>query len=217
MKKILAFVLALCLVLSLSVVAFADGSVSISPAVDPNGGVNAGAGVLSKTSYSAVDATGAPVKVDVAYVDAAVFADELDASTVVQIYSLSVLAGSGPITFNVYAPGAKASDTVIVRDAWEVVNGANLKVNGDRATFTIDADVVNTYHYVAIVTDFDDVEVVNPQEPGDTDEDNTDLNVGDDEPATQAPAVDNNPKTGIALAVVPMVVAAAAVVVSKRR
>ena len=220
MKKILAIVLALSLALSLSVVAFANGSPSVSPelpppSINPGGGVNTGSSTVSKYSWSATDSNGAPVLVDVAYVDASAFADELDPSTVVQIYSLKVVTGNGPITFNVYAPGASNSDTVIVRDAWEVVPGANLKVSGDRATFTVDADVVNTYSYVAIVTSFDDVEIVNPSEPGDTDTDDTDIDVGDTD--TQAPAKDNNPKTGVALAVVPMIVAAAAVVVSKRR
>ncbi|MBQ8624006.1 MAG: hypothetical protein IJ424_06530 [Oscillospiraceae bacterium] len=58
-------------------------------------------------------------------------------------------------------------------------------------------------------------EVEDPVESS-TDEEE-DVTVDVEEPADEEPAVEENPKTGLALAVVPMLVAAAAVVISKRR
>lgn len=57
------------------------------------------------------------------------------------------------------------------------------------------------------------IEVTDPVEPS-TDEEE-DVTVDVEEPADE-PAVEENPKTGLALAIIPMIVAAAAVVISKR-
>ena len=57
------------------------------------------------------------------------------------------------------------------------------------------------------------IEVTDPVEPS-TDEEE-DVTVDVEEPADE-PAEEENPKTGLALAIIPMIVAAAAVVISKR-
>lgn len=68
-------------------------------------------------------------------------------------------------------------------------------------------------HYVEPVEDEIIIEVTDPVEPS-TDEEE-DVTVDVEEPADE-PAEEENPKTGLALAIIPMIVAAAAVVISKR-
>lgn len=225
MKKLLAFLLALCLTLTLSVSVFADASVQIAP------GAGAGApNLVSKYNYSAVDSTGRPVNIYVRIVEEhGVFADiedpiydEIKSDAIDNLYYISVLSNDviGPITLNVYAPGASEDDIVIVRDEWEVLEGANLRVDGDRAFFTVDAQVINQWHYFAIVKTFDEVNVNAPQEDTDNnaeEEGDDTLNVDDNDDNTAAAPAEKNPETGIVLAVLPMVVAAAAIVISKKR
>lgn len=218
MKKILALVLALCLTLALTCTAFADKSPTVDPSpfvpnVNPNAGVSSG--TTSKLTYSATDANGAPVMItSVAITEGEVY-DEVKAFGVKGVFNLSVLSAvTGPITINVYCKGASNNSKVIVRDAWELLEGANLKVSGDRVTFTADAETINKWHYFAVVDNFEAVPVDTPTEAGDNTEDveGDSVNVGDNTPAPE-----KNPTTGVALAVVPMIVAAAAIVASKKR
>lgn len=226
MKKILALVLALCLTLALTCTAFADKSPTLDPSpsidpspfvpnVNPNGGVSSGA--TSKFTYSATDANGAPVMITMVAVTEGAIYDEVAAFGVKGVFNLSVLSAvTGPITINVYCPGASSNSKVIVRDAWELLEGANLKASGDRVTFTADAETINEWHYFAIVDNFEAVAVDTPTEAGDNTEDVEGDNVNVDD-NTPAPAPEKNPTTGVALAVVPMIVAAAAIVASKKR
>ncbi len=224
MKKILAIALALCLSLSLAVAAFAaDGSVTLPkiPHGSPAGASSGSTASGSKYTYSATAANGAPVNATVSVATSGAMYDEATAyGTVVAVYAISVPTNvTGPVTLNVYAPGAEAGDTVLVRDDWEVLEGADLKVSGDRALFTADAAAINQWHYFAIVKNYTEVNVNVPTEAPETEEDEPeggdDMNVAD-EPAEE-PKADENPKTGIVLAVVPMMAAAAAIVVSKKR
>lgn len=218
MKKILAFVLALCLTLALTCTAFAKGSPTVKP-FNPSPSLNAGGGAssnsTSKFTYSATDASGAPVMItSVAITEGAIY-DEVSAFGAKGVFNISVLsATTGPITINVYCKGASNNSKVIVRDAWELLEGANLKVSGDRVTFTADAETINKWHYFAVVDNFEAVPVDTPTEAGDNTEDveGDSVNVGDNTPAPE-----KNPTTGVALAVVPMIVAAAAIVASKKR
>lgn len=231
MKKILALVLALCLTLALTCTAFADKSPTLDPSpsipgdksptinnnptVEPWGGVSSG--VVDKFTYSATDANGAPVMISVVAATAGDIYDEVSAFGAKGVFNISVLSAStGPITINVYCKGASNNSKVIVRDAWELLEGANLKVSGDRVTFTADAETINKWHYFAVVDNFEAVPVDTPTEAGDNTEDveGDSVNVGDNTPA---PAPEKNPTTGVALAVVPMIVAAAAIVASKKR
>lgn len=221
MKKILAIVLAVCLTLALTCTAFADKSPTLndySPVLDPWGGVSSGNEAISKLTYSATDANGSPVMVAIAFVTAGAEYDEIAAYGVKGMYCINVLSAvSGPITIDVYCKGASSSSKVIVRDAWELLEGANLKVSGDRVTFTADAEMINKYNYFAVVDNFEAVDVDTPTEPGDNGEDvegGDDVNVNDTD---NTPAPEKNPGTGVALAVVPMMVAAAAIVASKKR
>ena len=220
MKKILSSVLAICLALALSVTAFAaDGSVQLSPVVEANPSVSDNSGTLGKYVYTATDADGVPV--EARFDTTTSFDSELadqGASGVAGVYAISVSKTSGPITIDVYVADPGKAKMVLVRDDWEVLDGASLKVNGHRATFTADAAIINQYTYFALVESFDTVTVDQATEGGEGQGD--DVNVGDTETTDTTPETtepESNPTTGVALAVVPMMVAAAAVVVSKKR
>ena len=218
MKKILSSVLAICLALALSVTAFAaEGSVQLSPVVEANPSVSDNSGTLGKYVYTATDADGVPVeaRIDTTTSFDSELADQ-GASGVAGVYAISVSKTSGPITIDVYVADPGKAKMVLVRDDWEVLDGASLKVNGHRATFTADAAIINQYTYFALVESFDTVTVDQATEGGEGQGD--DVNVGDTETTEPAPeTTEKNPTTGVALAVVPMMVAAAAVVVSKKR
>ena len=237
MKKILALVLALCLTLSLSVVAFAS-SPSVSPEPSPEiPGPSTPSGGTSKFDYGATGPNGEPLQVTVEYMDSGSLFEEVKEYNPVAVYALSIRSDvDGNVTFDVYAPGASNGDTVLVRDEWEVLEGANLKVNGARATFTVPAETVRQWKYFAIVKSFNTVDVEVPGQGTDQDGENEGegdtMVAGDDEtPAegegdttttpepeqTPAPSESENPPTGVVLAVVPMIVAAAAIVISKKR
>lgn len=244
MKKILALVLALCLTLSLSVAAFAaDGSGSVDPSgtVDPSGEVTPGSTIpsdpgASKTTYSATDSQGRPVNSNIEVQTSGPLFEELKDNAPVAVYAITLTSSvDGNVTFDVYAPGASNGDTVLVRDEWEVLEGANLKVNGARATFTVPAETVRQWKYFAIVKSFNTVEVEDPKEgteqDGESEGEGDEMSAGDTdtdtpeegdatttpEPEQSAPTESENPPTGVVLAVVPMVVAAAAIVISKKR
>ena len=220
MKKILSSALAICLALVLSVTAFAaEGSVQLSPTVPTDPSVNENSASLGKYVYSAVDADGVPVeaRIDTTTSFDSELADQ-GASGVAGVYSITVSKTSGPVTIDVYVANPEKAKVVLVRDDWEVLEGAELKVSGNRATFTADAAVINQYHYFALVESFDTVTVDEATEGSEGDGD--DVNVGDTETTDTTPETtetEKNPTTGVALAVVPMMVAAAAVVVSKKR
>lgn len=223
MKKLLAILLALCLTLTLSVSVFADASVQIAPGAEKQS--------LNKYTFSATNAAGHPVEIVVRTIEENdkrhtpeedEILEEIEDYGPVELYRVDILTSNvtGPVTLNVYAPGASDDDTVIIRDEWEVLEGANLKVDGDRAFFTADADDIKTWHYFAIVKNFDEVNVNAPQEDtGNNAEEEGDdtLNVDDNDDNTAAAPAEKNPETGIVLAVLPMVVAAAAIVISKKR
>lgn len=238
MKKILALVLALCLTLSLSVAAFAaDGSGS----VDPSGEVTPGSTIpsdpgASKTTYSATDSQGRPVNSNIEVQTSGPLFEELKDNAPVAVYAITLTSSvDGNVTFDVYAPGASSGDTVLVRDEWEVLEGANLTVSGARASFTVPAETVRQWKYFAIVKSFNTVEVEDPKQgtdqDGESEGEGDTMVAGDDEtpaegegdttttpePEQSAPTQSDNPPTGVVLAVVPMIVAAAAIVVSKKR
>ncbi len=229
MKKILSIALALCLALSLSVSVFASAMHNQSPEVGPSyspsitvtPGTTAGSAAASKLTFSAKDASGKPVTAQVSVVTGGSEYKEIEAYEVVGMWDISVLsANSGLVTFDLYCTSAPSKDDiVIVRDAWEAGLATLDSVSGNRATITVDAALINQYHYIALVKSFDAVTVAPPTQGTENDEDNADDDADNfdaaDEPAT-TPA-DTNPTTGVALAVVPMMVAAAAVVASKRR
>ena len=245
MKKILAILLALCLVLSLSVTAFANGSVQGSvegdkpgenkpQPVNPNPGAAGGSSAngannstTGKFVYTVTTASGTPLTADIQAVASGDIYDEIKAAGVVAMYYISITSAVSPdevVEINVYAPGVNSDCAVVVRDAWEVLPDVTMTANGNRATITGPAGVFNTWHYVAIVSNADSDVIVNvPQEGTEQGEegeevDETPVVNVDETPEDNAPAAnDANPGTGIALAVVPMIVAAAAVVVSKKR
>ena len=239
MKKILALVLALCLTLSLSVVAFAS-SPSVSPEPSPEiPGPSTPSGGTSKYDYGATGPNGEVLQVNVDFMDAGSVYEEVKGYTPRGVYALSIRSAvDGNVTFDVYAPGASASDVVIVRvgNKWQVLDGANLRVSGARAYFTVPAEMVRQYMYFAIVKSFNTVDVEVPGQgtdqdgenegegdemsAGDTDTETPTEGEGTTEPeqtTTPAPSESENPPTGVVLAVVPMVVAAAAIVISKKR
>lgn len=218
MKKILSIALAVCLALSLSISVFAS-SVTLPP---PSNNDYSDSPLVSKYTYGATDATGKRVQVTVDVLNNnSDIGKEISDCDPVGVYALSVGAGVSDdtvVTFDVYAPGASNGDTVLVRDAWDILEGANLVVNGDRARFSATAGTVRKWTYFAIVKNTDSVNVNVPQEaPGTTDDPEQnpgDINVGDGDEEEKK---DENPKTGVVLALVPMMVAAAAIVVSKKR
>lgn len=237
MKKILALVLALCLTLSLSVAAFAS-SPSVSPEPSPEiPGPSTPSGGTSKFDYGATGPNGEPLQVTVEYMDSGSLFEEVKEYNPVAVYALSIRSDvDGNVTFDVYAPGASSGDIVLVRDEWEVLEGANLTVSGARASFTVPAETVRQWKYFAIVKSFNTVEVEDPKQgtdqDGESEGEGDTMVAGDDEtPAegegdttttpepeqTPAPSESENPPTGVVLAVVPMIVAAAAIVVSKKR
>lgn len=231
MKKILAIVLALCLTLSLSVAAFAVDSAEIDSPVLTNPGTGSASSTgatTGKYTYSVTNASGLPLTAVIEAVSTGDIYNELTGAGVVVMYYVNITAAVSPdevVSIDVYAPGVTNDCAVVVRDAWEVLPEVTMTANGNRATITGPAGVFNTWHYVAIVSNSDsDVIVKTPQEPTDTDEEEENVDTEtpavdvEPEPEYNAPAADDsNPTTGIALAVVPMIVAAAAVVVSKKR
>ena len=218
MKKILAIALALCLALSLGIEIFADNSVVIPPVpstVAPNSSAN-------KYVWSATDSKGNPVNTDIAILETGAIYEETKEYQPIGVYEIKLPSTNvtGPITVDVYAPGVTADCKVLVRDEWEILEGATLQVNGSRATFTADADVIRQWKYFAIVKDYkeDTVDVQTPQEAADGANDPD--AAGDDMSAGETPdetPAEKNPETGIVLAVLPMVAAAAAIVISKKR
>ena len=227
MKKILAILLAVCLTLSLSVVAFAadkSPDTSVGSVVDPSDME------AQKTTYFATDAEGRPINSHIDFITAGPEYNEVVGYQVVGVYAITLYSSRDDdtlITFDVFAPDASENDIVLVRDEWDVLEGANLKVNGNRATFTVPAGTVKQWKYFAIVKDFNTVEVEDPkQDTGNVTDDPADgdeMNAGDqtedpkEEDNTPAPSESDNPPTGVVLAVVPMIVAAAAIVISKKR
>ena len=100
--------------------------------------------------------------------------------------------------------------------------------------FTVPAETVRQWKYFAIVKSFNTVDVEVPGQGTDQDGENEgegdEMSAGDTdtdtpeegdtttpEPEETTPAPEQNPPTGVVLAVVPMVVAAAAIVISKKR
>ena len=224
MKKILAIVLALCLTLSLCVVASAaDTSPSVPPPSGDGATGMAGAtgGYAAATAKSVVGVSVNGVTVNgatVAYVENGPVFDELAGQGVTGMLYVDLPAGiTGPVTLDILAPGTTENAVVLLRDAWEVVENAGLVVLGDRVEFTIDAAVLKEYHYVAVANNYTTVDVIPPAEQADTEEDSAegdaDMTVDD----TNDVEADPNPITGVALAVVPMMAAAAAIVISKKR
>ena len=234
MKKILAIVLALCLALSLSMTAFAVDSAEIDSPVITNPGTGSASGsssnTASKYSYSVKTESGLALTAIIDAVSSGAIYDELKSAGIVAMYYVDIkspVSADEIVSLDVYAAGVTNDCAVVVYDEWELGSefGVSFTANGNRATITGPAGVFNTWHYVAIVSNADsDVIVKTPQESTDTDEEeeNVDVETPDvdvePEPEDNAPAADDsNPTTGIALAVVPMIVAAAAVVVSKKR
>ncbi len=225
MKKILSVVLAVCLVLSLSVTAFASSpSVPKSPTINPGAGAPSASGGSLNSAYthSAKTASGAPLTASVDAVSSGAVYDEVKSAGVIAMYYINITSAVSAdeiVNIDVYAPGATADSIVIVRDEWEVLPDVTLTVNGNRAIISAPAGVLNSYHYVAIVSSWDSATVNTPAEGGsnETEGEEVDAPADETETAAPAPAEDNNPTTGIALAVVPMLVAAAAAVVSKKR
>ena len=245
MKKILAILLAVCLTLSLGVVAFASDN---SGAVDPSGAVTPGTPDINNpeigklvSSATAADGSRVDATIDPLPSNDPISQEEEVKDSSIQIYETSVgtnVPDSTEITYNAYCNDADEYTAdqlaVAVRDDWELLEGANLQVSGNRVTFTVKAGVIRQWKYFAIVVrdKFNTVDVENPAEgtdnEGDTEGDDT-MNAGDTdetpaegedttpvEPETTAPA-EQNPPTGVVLAVVPMIVAAAAIVISKKR
>ena len=254
MKKILAFVLALCLTLSLSVVAFAGpdspsigGPDSPTPGNPSNPGSNVGitGGSSDKNTYSATTADGRKVT----------FVPNIASSTEEPVQALAELGVNtsnavvmrlelpdgvtDPLAYiscEFYVGDIPDDAIIIIYDAWEVRPDVTFKRNGARVTVTAPAGVLQQYPYVAFVSaaEWNVVDVENPSQDTVTDDEpekvgddvpNVDVEPEDTTPApapdtttpAPAPAEDNNPKTGVALAVIPMIVSAAAAVISKRR
>ena len=226
MKKILSIALALCLALSLSVSVFAaakDQSPNLGDNYSPSVALKPGSaatGSLSKLTYTVKDASGKPVTAQVNTVKGGAEYKEIESYGVLGMWDISVIStNSGVVTFDLYCEGVTKDSVAIVRDAWEAGLATIDKIDGNRVSISVDAALINQYHYVAVVKSFDAVTVAPPTQGTQNDEDNADDDADNfdaaDEPAT-TPA-DTNPTTGVALAVVPMMVAAAAVVASKRR
>ena len=256
MKKILAFVLALCLTLSLSVAAFAAGPDSPSvgpdspivnpdpappkpddptpPPVNPNGqatGNTSGSvgSSASKFVYTAKTASGVPLTASIDSITTGDVYNEVKGYGVIAVYYVAItsaVSADEMVNIEVYAPGVTKDCVVLVRDEWEVLEDVTLTVNGNKAVISAPAGVLNTWHYVAIVSNYEVQDVETPSEPGSNDDETEDVTEAPtveapaEETPTETPAAtpaETNPTTGIALAVVPMLVAAAAVVASKKR
>ena len=236
MKKILAFVLALCLTLSLTVVAFAapNSPTGGAPVGSTGSASYTGSAGVSKYTFNATTASGLPLSASVDTLSSGAVYDEIKTAGVIGLYYISInsaVADTEMVNIDVYAPGASASSVVIVRDGWEVLPNVSVVVNGDRATISAPAGVLNQWHYIAIVDKWDVTDVKNPQQGTENEEESENVDDGDapevdaeedtettPEPEAQAPAAEEkNPGTGVALAVIPMIVSAAAAVISKRR
>ena len=116
-------------------------------------------------------------------------------------------------TYGVYNGGIWITDRIQV-DQFQWVNN-DWYYNGKPIVFTDYATDI----YIELTmpgTDGGDdtIDVTDPVEPGDVE---TEPDGADDIEVTDPPVEDTNPPTGIVLAVLPMAIAAAAVVVSKRR
>ena len=237
MKKIFAIALALCLALSLSMTAFAANSPTPDRPSVPAPNTSAGTSAGDKFSYSATDSQGRNIRVTVDILDSrdkdyndlvAELTSSFGNAKIVNLYRVTIntaIDDNETVTLNVYAPGVTNDSVVLVYDEWEVFDNVTIGANGNRAIITAPASVYKTWKYYAVVNGVDVVVVDTPQEDIQQDEEEEDVNetpdvdAEDDEPETVEPEVpaDNNPGTGIALAVVPMIVAVAAIVVSKKR
>lgn len=116
-------------------------------------------------------------------------------------------------TYGVYNGGIWITDRIQV-DQFQWVNN-DWYYNGKPIVFTDYATDIYIELTMPGTDDGDDtIDVEDPIEPGDVE---TEPDGADDIEVTDPPVEDTNPPTGIVLAVLPMAIAAAAVVVSKRR
>ena len=213
MKKILSIALALCLALALTVSVFADGSVTLdrSPVVS-GGGVNTSGNTAASKGTVNASINGVPAQV--------VFGDAVASGiTAKKAFTLNLISAvAGALTVDFYCEGVENGDVLVqyVNGAWVPVEGATVKADGNRAIITLNSSVLKDGNIFAIVK----ADVVEVPVPSDTTTQNTDTDDEGDTTTvddTEEPAKEENPKTGLALAVVPMVVAAAAIAISKRR
>ncbi len=131
--------------------------------------------------------------------------------------TLAYLAAGGTLKVVIEYDTTGLSDVIVLHNPegtiWNVVpssvvdNGIEVTVTGSLSPFL-----------VAAVVDTNVVNIDEPKESTDTDEEPDELDVDDTtETPAEEPTTDSNPTTGVVLALVPMAVAAAAVVASKRR
>ena len=222
MKKVISILLAVCLLAAMTCTAFAadDHSGAMpKPSID----------VQNKYDTNASAAGSANLKFTLERLpndDAHVLSGS--GYGVVGGFSASVFSpvpGGTLVTFDTYLPEASDGDQLVafVDGEWVLVDGANVTKNGDRVSFTVSVDLINKAHFFLIVNSFETVNVTVPQEGTedlpDDDDANVDVNDGENvtEADTETDAPEQNPITGIAFAVVPMIFAAAAVIISKKR
>lgn len=244
MKKILSIVLALCLALSLSVAVFANGSPS--PGVNGEGFVPGGstgfgsAGAGFGFNLFSASSNGLPLLArstrEVPTNDPSFTVGVPEGATAVGgveiTFDPSTLAGlsdGATVTVDVGLPsGVTEGLTMCGDDAWEVIPGSSYTIDNGRLTIQMPAWFFKKgYTRIGFFDNWPTETVDIPAEPTDNDSDNEQVSEPAPEvdapvdteqttPADTAP-VEQNPGTGIALAVVPMLVAAVAAVVSKRR
>ncbi|MCD8107713.1 MAG: hypothetical protein LUE20_07105 [Oscillospiraceae bacterium] len=109
--------------------------------------------------------------------------------------------------YQLVSTGTSTSSSNVYTNRYSWDSGAALKVSSDGgATLVIYMPVDDTT-----------VDVEDPVESTDTETEEDDMSVVDDDEPAEEEAAETNPTTGIVLALVPMAVAAAAAVASKRR
>lgn len=203
MKKLLALVIALMMVMALSVTVFADTTVYVHEFVDP---VDTDGGWWSNPADFSNDAD---------------FVAALQTEGAVLVIVADADAANG-FQFGFQAQGGSWSSGLIHSNFanGEGVIGADVAVEGDRATITVDAPAFYAASVAAITAAGDSLDTwqwVNGQNTGKAYSVSV---VVPDAPATnEAPATTDTPaapSTGLALAVVPAVMALAAVAVSKK-
>lgn len=134
-----------------------------TPTPSPSGGTG-------RPSNKYVPKQPASITVDDVSASDSIYGEVSDvASDILGVYYVSI-DGTGfkagdLVRVRVHAPGATINSKVLIRDGWEELKNCSMTVDGEYVEFTVDAALIDGYHYFAVVNDFSGYEEIDvPQQ-----------------------------------------------------